>query len=253
MKILKSAGLVAAIVTLACAGSASALPLSFSGGSGNVDIGGEAESDVNYLNFDSLTPGQAGSFSLPGSVTLAISGNLAQTESTANNNVTASPWLSGNDNVNFESATVLPAGGASDDSTYVATGLSPGAVTLSFADKQNYFGLLWGSVDPGNVLTFFSGANGSGSVVATISGTDVGNADGAIILGPSDINEGADGTAYVNLYLDLDYQSVVASSSTITFEIDDIAYGTVPDGGLTAALLGGALIGLQLLRRKFSA
>jgi hypothetical protein len=255
MKISKSVGLLAAIVSLVCVGSAYALPLTFSGGSGNVDIGGGAESGVNYLNFDSVSPGLTGSFSLPGSVNLAISGNQAQTESSANNNASASPWLSGNNNVNFESPSTLPVGGAADDTTYVATGISPdGSVVLSFAGTQNYLGLLWGSVDPGNVLTFFSGANGSGSVVATVSGADVGNADGAIVLGPTTINEGIDGTAYVNLYLDSDFQSVGFTSSTLTFEFDNVAYGTtVPDGGLTITLLGGALVGLQMLRRKLSA
>jgi hypothetical protein len=35
--------------------------------------------------------------------------------------------------------------------------------------------------------------------------------------------------------------------------MDNIAYGDingVPDGGMTVALLGGALVGLQALRRK---
>jgi hypothetical protein len=244
--------LAAIIVSLVCVGSANAVPLTFSGGTGNVDIGGGAQSGVNYLNFDSLSPGLTGSFSLPGSVNLAIGGNQAQTESSANNNASSSPWLSGNNNVNFESPSTLPVGGVADATTYVATGIIPGgAITLSFAGAQNYLGLLWGSVDPGNVLTFYSGANGSGSVVATVSGADLGNADGAIVLGPTAINEGIDGTAYVNLYLDSDFQSVVATSSTLTFEIDNVAYGaTVPDGGLTIAFLGGALICLQMLRRK---
>jgi hypothetical protein len=250
----KSAGLVATIVTLVCVGSANALPLTFSGGTGNVDIGGGAQSGVNYLNFDSLAPGLTGSFSLPGSVSLAVGGNQAQTESSADNNASSSPWLSGNNNVNFESPSALPSGGVADNTTYVATGIIPGgSVTLSFAGAQNYLGLLWGSVDPGNVLKFYSGANGTGSLVATVSGADLGSADGTIVLGPTDINEGIDGTAYVNLFLDADFQSVVATSSTLTFEMDNVAYGTVPDGGLTIALLGGALVGLQMLRRKFLA
>ena len=51
---------------------------------------------------------------------------------------------------------------------------------------------------------------------------------------------GINGTAYVNINTGSPFESVIATTGTTTFEIDNVAYGTasVPDGGLTAGLLG---------------
>jgi hypothetical protein len=43
------------------------------------------------------------------------------------------------------------------------------------------------------------------------------------------------------------------SPGNISFNIGPIEAGSVPDGGMTLALLGGALAGLAALRRKFIA
>ena len=84
---------------------------------------------------------------------------------------------------------------------------------MTFLNQQMYFGILWGSVDTFNTLTFYE----NGTSVGSISGTDVlgSNADG---------NQGSSGTAYVNINSSLAFNSVVATSTTNAFEFDNVAY-----------------------------
>jgi len=242
-KVSKPAGLAAAVLSLVCAGSVYADTIT-------AVVGGSAQGGATYVSFDGLTPGQTTPYS-SGALTVDFTGN-AQTESSGVNNGSASPLLSGNNNLYFGA---IYAGG--DNTTYLAAGTSgnvpPGSITFNFATAQNYFGLLWGSVDANNTLTFYSGANGTGSVLDTITGTEL-NALNSVIAqtGYGDIYD-AWGTAYVNVDIAAGFESVVATTGTFTFELDNVAYGSnssVPDVNMTAGLLGGALVGLQMLRRK---
>jgi len=45
-----------------------------------------------------------------------------------------------------------------DDTTRGARALVGTALTINFAQPLGYFGLYWGSPDPGNTITFFNGA-----------------------------------------------------------------------------------------------
>jgi hypothetical protein len=64
-----------------------------------------------------------------------------------------------------------------------------GTATFRFNAPQSYFGLLWGSVDTYNALSFY---DASGDLIATVGGAGAG-ADG---------NQGAAGTDYVNVFSD---------------------------------------------------
>lgn len=248
MKIIsKSTGLVAAIVSLACMGSANANTIT-------AVVGGSAESGATYVNFDSLSGGQTASYN-SGALTVLFNPN-AQTEFgsgvTSVNNGAAQPILSGNNNVNFGSAYT-----GSDNTTYLAAGnnVNNGSLTFNFTTAQNYLGLLWGSVDAGNLLTFYSGANGSGSVVATVTGANLNTINPVVAQTGFGDTFDAWGTAYVNINTTSGFQSVVATTTTFTFEVDNVAYGNVagvPDVTSSFILLLVGLGSLALFAKSWN-
>jgi len=165
-------------------------------------------------------------------VTISGTGDAAVVVGSSEN-LFAAPFISGGNGVGFGNLN------GEDTTLYLSTGV--GSITFDFASPQNYFGLLWGSVDDYNKLEFYDGDD----LVATILGTDV----WAIANG----DQGAAGTFYVNIFDTTGwFDQVVASSSQYAFEIDNIAYNSfsVPDSGATVALLGLSLACLVFFRRK---
>lgn len=78
----------------------------------------------------------------------------------------AAPYLSGDNGSDF--------GGQSDGAdttTYLTSGATgsyaAAKVTPTFAEPMRYMGLLWGSVDPYNTLTFSNGATEVGQFTGT--------------------------------------------------------------------------------------
>jgi hypothetical protein len=219
-------------------------------------IGGSAQSGATYVNFDSATPGSDTSI-VSGALTVSFAGNAEAVQGpqavSSTDNYGAPPILSGNNNLNFGSIY-----SGYDNTPFIDAGNIPnsGQITFNFSSAQNYFGLLWGSVDANNTLTFYSGANGTGSVIESITGADLVAENSAVASGGTDYGDTFNpwGTAYVNVDTSSAFESVVATSGTFTFEIDNVAYGdygsSVPDGGMTFGLLGGALVGLRALRRR---
>jgi hypothetical protein len=261
MKIIpKSAWLAATIAALVYAGPAFADTIHSVTGtngsgsvSGNEEIGGQSLNGVNYLTFNSLTSGTnySAGVSVATGVELYVSGNSAYVTDASNNPFDSSePYLSGSDWVNFYGSMTE---GQSGSSNWLATGAGGGTgeVLLSFSSPEDYFGLLWGSIDDGNSLEFYSGPVVSGAptgtLIATVTGSEL-LADDSNIVDHATV---ADGTAYVNLYTSLPFESVEETSSFTTYETTDYAYGDiVPDGGSTVAFLGLALFGLGILNRK---
>lgn len=243
-KIHISASLAVGVLSVACAASLHAQV--------TAAIGGEAQSGANYVNFDNIGSGTYTS----GALTVSFAGQAGE-DATGS----SAPWLSGNNNVNFETPSTLGSGGQADSTPFIATG-SAGAgntITFNFSSPENYFGLLWGSVDngpsggaSGNLLTFWSGPNGTGTQIETVAGSDI----ESLIPSMPDGNIGIDGTAYVNIDTTSTFESIVASSGITTFEIDNVAYSGpvsgVPDGCATLGLLGGAMTTLQAIRRKLN-
>lgn len=147
----------------------------------------------------------------------------------------AAPFLSGNNGLNFGGQ---PNG--ADATTYLTSGAtgsySTAMVTLTFLGPTQYMGLLWGSVDTYNKLTFLNGT------------TKVGEFTGADVTALANGDQGAAGTFYVNINLDNSFTSVVATSSEYAFEFDNVAFSKtpirVPEPGIWSMFgLGLLLIG----------
>ena len=199
-------------------------------------VNGGAATGSTKLNFDDLTLGNSSQWA-DGNVNVSFTGtgNVVQG---ASNGEYAAPFVSGSNGIGFLNPD-QPTG--VDTSRYLSTGI--GSVVLQFNSAQNYLGLLWGSVDNYNTLSFYDGQ----SLVGSFTGTQIwANANG---------DQGQQGTFYVNFSsLDGTFNKVVASSTQNAFEFDNVAYNTqgVPDSGSTLAFAGLAFAGLISIRRKLN-
>jgi hypothetical protein len=128
-----------------------------------------------------------------------------------------------------------------ETSQYVAA-WGDGSATLSFSTPQNYFGLLWGSVGPGDCLTFYDSEN---NVIGEVFGSEIPGA-------PYDyVNSSPDCSPYVNITSTTPFSSVVATTTTPSFEFDDVAYAdVVPEPANTVLFSTGLFILGFVLRRK---
>lgn len=106
----------------------------------------------------------------------------------------------------------------------------------------NYFGLLWGSIDDYNTITFLLNYN----PVASFTGSDVINPNTA------NGNQTAPSTnTYVNFFDLPTFDAIVLTSTQYAFESDNHAYGTISVSAPgTLALLGGSLLMMVALRRR---
>lgn len=122
--------------------------------------------------------------------------------------------------------------------------------TLTFNTPQNYFGLLWGSVDAYNSLSFY---NANGGLIGTVSGSTIASVAGH----PTGFNSGVD--EYVNVDVSAPFTKVVLSSGQNSFEFADVAHKFVPSAPgapappMTACLAFAGVLLLQSLRRKNAA
>lgn len=125
---------------------------------------------------------------------------------------------------------------------FVTAGLSPVALTL--AGDMQYFGLLWGTVDSYNTISFYN----DGMLVASYTGTQ--------IAGLAGISDGGTAVVYANFWAGAGevFDTVVFASSSNSFEFDNVRVAPTP---LPAALglFGSAIAGmgaLGLRRRRQS-
>jgi hypothetical protein len=192
----------------------------------SLDTGG-ALSGVNYANFDNLTLGNGVGTS--GGITVSFTPD-AQAVLGGASGLYAEPYLSGNNGVYFGNPfSSIP---GPDSTIYLTTGSDGGAnpnanVTMVLPSAENYFGLLWGSVDSYNTLSFYDG------------NTLVGQLTGSQVIANANGNQQFGGTTYVNITSDSAFNKVIATSSQYAFEFDNVAYGVVPE---PTTLISGALL-----------
>jgi hypothetical protein len=198
--------------------AAAASPLTFTATVGGIATG----PDLSFLTFDSTA--------LPAAVTLSL--DNAQIVTGSVSGLYAMPYFSNGDGAFFGES---PANGT-DSTRYLAIE-GGGTATFRFKAPQAYFGLLWGSVDTYNALSFY---DESGDLIATIADANA-NANG---------NQGAAGTDYVNVFSDVAFTTVVASSSGNAFELDDVAYDPPPPSAVpepaSLTMLGTAILAIIL-------
>lgn len=198
---------------------------------------GGAPTGVTLDNLDALPLGTAGGVTATGiTVSFTPDGGAVSGPLTG---IYAPPFLSGGNGFGFGSPN--QADGA-DATTYVtAGGITGSSATFALPGLEQYFGLLWGSVDAFNSLEFFNG----NTSVGILTGAQVGVATG---------DQGVLGTYYVNITSDLAFNRVVATSGNQhAFEIDNLAFNpsipSVPEP-ITLSLFGAGLAGLGFARRR---
>ncbi len=174
----------------------------------SASVGGVPVGAGVYESFDSLSA--TGGLSAQG-INVSFSGTGAGTASLPDlSGQYAAPFISDSNGASFGNSQA----DGRDETQYLATGI--GQVTMELDGYNQYFGLLWGSVDEYNTLSFYDGS----TLLFSFTGHDVDSAANG--------DQGAAGTLYVNINSDTPFNKVVASSSAYAFEFDNVALSVDP-------------------------
>lgn len=162
---------------------------------------------------EALTPG-----ALPGGVTLSI---------------TADPGGAPGGIVSGGSGYYSPpyvAAGTPVSGPYYSTSL--GSIAFGFATPRYDLGLLWGSVDASNALSFYDGT----ALIGTILGSDV-------LASPNGAQSFAGGR-YVSVDAGAGFDRVLATSGQISFEFANVVAGpaAIPEPVSVALMIAGLAI-----------
>jgi hypothetical protein len=187
-----------------------------------------APTGVHYVNFDDVNPAHLASGGL--SITFTPNSWI---------DMGAPPYLSNGNGAPFGDATF-----SGPDTTQFLFAGTP--ITLAFPGPMQYFGILWGSVDPTNSLSFYAQ---DGTLVGSVTGSEVAaNANGSW---------GAEGTVYANFTSSVAFTTVVADGGDSIFEFDNVAYNdsvptasSVPEPSTATLELAGLLATLGFARRR---
>ncbi len=187
-----------------------------------------AAAGVHYVNFNDVSPDHLAS----GGVSITFTPNSWI-------NMGAAPYLSNGNGAPFGDDTF-----SGPDTTEFLFAGTP--ITLALPGPERYFGILWGSVDPSNSLSFYAQ---DGTLDGVVTGSDVSaNANGSW---------DADGTFYVNVISSLAFTTVVANGGDSIFEFDNVAYNasvpaasSVPEPSTATMALVGLLATLGFARRR---
>lgn len=206
---------------------------------------GGAPTGVTRDNLDWLTLGSDGGTNPDTLMTVTFGGDGQMVQGSVTSRY-AAPYISGLNGDGFGNI-----GNGLDATPYVSSGsmdATGGAAyaAFTFLTPQQYFGLLWGSADDYNTLSFFNGSTSVGS----LTGSDI-----LALVGDHGVHEtmGENGTMYVNINSTLPFDRVVATSSTYAFEVDNIAFNetSVPEPASVALVgIGLLAVGWRSRRRK---
>lgn len=200
---------------------------------------------VQYANFDSMTAGIGGTDVTTdnSNLTLTFQGTAMVANGTLSG-AYAAPYIYNNNGVLFGNNQA----NGPDVTNYLTAGID--SVTMMFSSPQYYLGILWGSVDSYNTLSFYNGKPIPANLIGSITGSD--------ILAGANGDQGYLGTLYENINSTTAFTSVVATSSQYAFEFDNVAFASfpvgVPEPATYALLLSGLLTaGLFKNSRKVTA
>lgn len=181
---------LAALLAATTIASAQAGPVTFS-----ASVGGVSDlANPTYFHFDAMPPGITTTFSGDGGI---VTGSTVAGDPPPGH---AAPYLSNNQGTVFA---VSPANGP-QTSPYLSTGV--GTATISFAASQTAFGILIGSGDDYNTVSFES----AGTTLETFSGTD--------LFGSPTGDRGPNGTEWFNFHSTVPFDAVALASSDYALE-----------------------------------